>query len=43
MTIFSKNLGGHGPFSPPAYAYALMVLTSFFASLTLMTCYCFSS
>jgi len=22
MTIFSKNLGGHGPFAPPDYAYA---------------------
>jgi len=23
MTIFSKNLGGYGPFGPPGYAYAL--------------------
>jgi len=22
ITIFSKNLGGHGPFGPPGYAYA---------------------
>jgi len=22
MTIFSKNLGGHGPLGPPGYAYA---------------------
>jgi len=22
MTIFSNNLGGHGPFGPPGYAYA---------------------
>jgi len=21
MAIFSKNLGGHGPFGPPGYAY----------------------
>jgi len=21
MTIFSKNLGGNGPFGPPGYAY----------------------
>jgi len=21
MTIFSKNLGGHGPFGTPGYAY----------------------
>jgi len=24
MTIFSKNLGGHGPFAPPACAYEWM-------------------
>jgi len=23
MTMFSKNLGGHGPFGPPGYAYAM--------------------
>jgi len=23
MTIFSKHLGGYGPFGPPSYAYAL--------------------
>jgi len=22
MTIFSKNLWGHGPFAPPGYTYA---------------------
>ena len=22
MTMFSKNLGGHGPFGPPGYAHA---------------------
>ena len=22
MTIYSKHLGGHGPFCPPGYAYA---------------------
>ena len=22
MTIFSKNLEGHGPFAPPGYVYA---------------------
>jgi len=26
MTIFSKNLGRHGPFGPPDYAYACVFL-----------------
>jgi len=26
MTIFSKNLGGHGPFAPSGYAYGRKVL-----------------
>jgi len=25
MTIFSKNLGGHCPSSPPGYAYAMLL------------------
>ena len=24
MTIFSKNLGVHGPFGPPGYAYGAL-------------------
>jgi len=26
MTIFSKNLGEHGPFGPPGYTYVLVSL-----------------
>ena len=29
MTIFSKTLGGHGPFAPPGYDYALSPVANF--------------
>jgi len=37
MTIFSKNLGGHGPFGPHGYAYAVLCFR-LFAMIPTFTC-----
>jgi len=34
MAIFSKNLGGHGPFAPPGYAYEPAPSCSFCRSVS---------